>query len=221
MEWLTKEWSIEDEEGEEEFIKKLFDTEDVYCIDEDVSTFTIHRIAGEFYTVELISIGESSNKVNYKIYDQYVSRYYKPLKIEKVDGKIVTFDEVDLFKTFSVTLDDYDYDKRRKADLVDLSTNIHCADVLFFRFRSMGSRLKKSGMYLIIQTISNKFCVRIHDHPKKLELEDETIDRVIKRFTIKRTYSPPDVNGRELLNIELACDGCKAYINATHNSDNN
>ena len=218
MEWLTKKWSIEHEEGEEEFIKKLFDTEYVYCKDEDVSTFAIQRIAKNLYTVNLICIEKSSNKVNY---DQFVSRTYKPSKIEKVDGKIVTFDEVDLHKTVSLTCDPYDYDKKSKSDLVELSTTFSCKDVLFFQFRSMGSRLKNSGMYIIIQTITNKFFVRIHDHPKKLEVEDETIDRVIKRFTIKRTYSPPDINGRELLNIELACDGCKAYINATHNSDNN
>lgn len=49
MDWFRRKWMIDDEEGELEFLKALFDTEDIESFDEDVSSFQVINVAGMLY----------------------------------------------------------------------------------------------------------------------------------------------------------------------------
>lgn len=220
MEWLAKTWAIEDEVGEEAFLKKIFDTEHVVCTDEDVSTFTILNVVADFYIVEIVSIGKDPiTEKNCKVFESFPSSIYKPQKIEHVDGKIITYDHFDVIKTHKVSPDVFD--KKLKANVFNVATSFVTSNDLFFNFLVYESKSASSGMNTYVQTISNKFRVKIDDHPKyKLSLfNDETQNvrnKVRKNYTIKRTYTPPDIDGREELKIELTCDGVVATIDAYH-----
>lgn len=214
MDWLLKKWIIEDEEGELEFLSALFGTKTVLCTDEDVSTFSVINTAGDFYTVELVSIAEN----NFKKYYNFLSHLYTPQKLVKTDTGFETFDKAEII--FKDQFCKSSYDKKTGEDIFDLQNMLTGQDLFYFEPVTHECYHERTGMYVCIQTISNRFYVKVSDSPKSLSLNSNQEEDVPvkkrrgKEFSIKKTYTNPDETGRCTLDIELKCDNVVARISA-------
>ncbi|KAL5259179.1 hypothetical protein ACHWQZ_G009590 [Mnemiopsis leidyi] len=217
MDWLCKKWIIEDEEGEKEFLSALFSTEDVVCTEEDVSTLNIINVAGDFYIVELVSIADDS----YKKYYSFPSYKYSPQTLKKTDEGIETYDTDQL--TIRDKLVKTGFDEKLKEGEFDYQQVFSGHGLLYFQPVIEGCYLERAGLRLCIQTISNRFYVRISENPKYIKIDSNQEEGIPvktnrgQEYSIKRKYTPPDETGRCTLEIEMTCNGAVARISAYSN----
>jgi len=208
MEWFARNWLIDDENGEKEFLQQLFNTEEVLDSDEYVSNFTAINMAGDYYSVDVVSIEEGrSEKLKYF---SFPSHEYKPQRIEQHDNTIVVHDTTDLLVTNKVIPN-----SNIKGGL-DVAVEVMTDYPFYFIVRPQYCYTTKKGVYFGVQTISNLFYVKICDNPKRgtynYKAEEPVSKKYARKFSITKTYTLPDDTGRCTLLISLECQGKVATI---------
>lgn len=217
MDWFKRKWIVDEEKGELEFLSAVFGTTDIICADEDVSTFQVIHIAGDFYVVELVSIAGDS----FKKYFSFPSHTYKPQKLEETESGVETYDKAEA--TLKEEMMKTSFNKKTNEDSFDYSMQLTGHDLLYYQPVLYDCYLERKGMYACIQTISNRFYVKVGENPKYLSMasDQEEGERRKKRrgngFSMKRTYTSPDETGRCTLHMELKCNDVVAHIHAYSN----